>query len=189
MSIMTRFVRIFKADIHGVMDQLEDKGLLLKQYLRDMEAALEQKKARLQKVNVSRNQALRERDRYHREINKLEQDLEVALKRNKDNIARLLIKKIKPLNRLREDIEAHIATLDLEIAKFEECIDQQHIQYEQLKQQASEYFHQAEQKEWEKTISDFMPGNITQELTEEEVELELIQRKETLRAQTGGHAQ
>ena len=33
MSIMTRFVRIFKADIHGVMDQLEDKGLLLKQYL------------------------------------------------------------------------------------------------------------------------------------------------------------
>ena len=86
MGIMTRFVRIFKADIHGVMDQLEDKGLLLKQYLRDMEAALEQKKARLQKVNVSRNQVLRERDRYHREINKLEQDLEVALKRNKDNI-------------------------------------------------------------------------------------------------------
>jgi phage shock protein A len=189
MGIMTRFVRIFKADIHGVMDQLEDKGLLLKQYLRDMEAALEQKKARLHKVNVSRNQARRERDRYHQEINKLEQDLEVALKRNKDNIARLLIKKIKPLTRLREDIEAHIATFDMEIAKFEECIDQQHIQYEQLKQHATEYFHQAEQKEWEKTISDFPSGNITQELTEEEVELELIQRKETLKAQTGGHAQ
>ena len=189
MGIMTRFVRIFKADIHGVMDQLEDKGLLLKQYLRDMEAALEQKKARLHKVNVSRSQALRERDRYHQGINKLEQNLEVALKRNKDNIARLLIKKIKPLARLLEDIEAHIATLDLEIAKFEECIDHQHIQYEQLKQQATAYFHQAEQKEWEKTFSDFPSGNITQELTEEEIELELIQRKETLKAQTGGHAQ
>ena len=189
MSIMTRFVRIFKADIHGMMDQLEDKGLLLKQYLRDMEAALEQKNARLQKVNVSRNQALRERDKYHQEINKLEQDLEVALNRNKDHIARLLIKKIKPLASLREDIEAHVAALDLEIAKFQECIDQQNIQYEKLKQRASEYFHQAEQKEWEKNYSDFPLGNISQELTEEEIELELIQRKETLKAQTGGHAQ
>ena len=189
MGIMTRFVRIFKADIHGVIDQLEDKGLLLKQYLRDMEAALEQKKARLQKVKVSRNQALRQRDRYQQEIDKLEQDLEVALKRDKDNIARLLIKKIKPLTRLRKDIEAQIATLDLEIARFKEGIDQQQIQYEQLKQHATEYFHQAEQKEWEKTMPDFIPGNFTQELTEEEVELELIQRKEKLRAQTGGHAQ
>jgi phage shock protein A len=189
MGIMTRFVRIFKADIHGVMDQLEDKGLLLKQYLRDMEVALEQKKARLKKVNVSRNQALRERDKYHQEIKNLEQDLEVAIKRNKDNIARLLIKKLKPLTRLREDIEGHIGTLDQEIAQFEECIDQQHFQYEQLKQRATEYFYQAEQKEWEKTFADFLPGSITQELTEEEVELELIQRKETLSAKTGGNTQ
>lgn len=189
MGIMTRFVRIFKADIHGVMDQLEDKGLLLKQYLRDMEAALEQKKARLQKVNVSRNQALRERDKYHQEIQKLEQDLEVAIKRNKDNLARLLIKKLKPLARLREDIESHIGTLDQQIARFEKCIDQQYFQYKQLKQRATEYFYQAEQKEWEKTYSDFLPGSIAQELTEEEVELELIQRKEKLRVKTGGHTQ
>jgi len=40
MGITTRLVRIFKADLHGVMDQLEDQGLLLKQHLRDMQAAL-----------------------------------------------------------------------------------------------------------------------------------------------------
>ena len=34
MGIMTRFMRLCKADMHGVIDRLEDKGLLLKQYLR-----------------------------------------------------------------------------------------------------------------------------------------------------------
>ena len=32
MGIMTRIMRLCKADLHGVMDQLEDKELLLKQY-------------------------------------------------------------------------------------------------------------------------------------------------------------
>ena len=70
MGILTRVLRIFKADIHGVMDQLEDKGLLLKQYLRDMAEALEQKEAGLKKMNLSRSQAQRERDKYNQDIEK-----------------------------------------------------------------------------------------------------------------------
>ena len=29
MGIMTRFIQLCRADIHGVMDQIEDKGLLM----------------------------------------------------------------------------------------------------------------------------------------------------------------
>jgi phage shock protein A len=187
MGIVTRFVRIFKADIHGVMDQLEDKGLLVKQHLRDMREALEQKEAGLKKMTASRGQALLERDKYKQEIDKLEQDLAVAIKRDKDNIARMLIKKLKPLIGLRDDIEGHIGTLDREIARFKDCIEQQTLQYEQLKHRAREYFHHAEQRQWGKTLSDFIPTTITRELNDEEVELELIRRKEGLRENTGGH--
>ena len=52
MRIVTRIIRIFKADIHGVIDQLEDQDLLLKQYLRDMEEALHQKEAKLQNLSM-----------------------------------------------------------------------------------------------------------------------------------------
>ena len=86
MGIITRVLRICKADIHGVMDQLEDKELLLKQYLRDMAEALEQKEARLKKMNLSRSHAVRKRDKYNQDIEKLDQDLEVAIKRDKDNL-------------------------------------------------------------------------------------------------------
>ena len=43
MGIMSRMLRLWKADLHGVMDQLEDKALVLKQYLREMEVSLKQK--------------------------------------------------------------------------------------------------------------------------------------------------
>ena len=123
MGLMTRFVRIFKADIHGVMDQLEDKGLLLKQYLRDMEDALAQKENRLGKVAAAQNQTQQASEKYRLEINKLEQDLTVAIKKDKDEIARMLIKKILPLTKLRDDVQHHLDHLDQKIVGIKACID------------------------------------------------------------------
>ena len=40
MGLANRMYRIWKADIHGIMDQMEDKGLLLRQHLREMEEEL-----------------------------------------------------------------------------------------------------------------------------------------------------
>ena len=125
MGITTRLVRIFKADIHGVMDQLEDKGLLLKQYLRDMENALSEKETGLRKITVARALAQQESEDYVLEIEKLEQDLTVALKKDRDDIARLLVKKIIPLKKLRNVVQQHIDNLDREIAAVKDDIDQQ----------------------------------------------------------------
>ena len=183
MGIMTRLIRLFKADIHGVMDQLEDKQLLLKQYLRDMEEALHQKQARLNNMLISRQQASKKCDNYKLEIEKLEQDLAVAIKKDKDMIARMLIKKLKPLTRLRDDVESHIEALDQETNYFKDNIARQRIQYEQLKHSASAYFRKTEQKEWERTAPAFILDGISQELSEEEVDLELLQRKEALSSQ------
>jgi len=182
MGIMTRFVRIFKADIHGVMDQFEDKGLLLKQYLRDMEQSLEQKEIRLHKMIAARNQTRREYDRYSLEIQKLDQDIEAAIKKNKDNIARMLIKKLRPLSKLRDGLQHHLNTLDQEVSGLQDCISRQRVQYDQLKHRATEYFHTAEQNEWEKARSIVSGRGISEEISEEEIELELLQRKEALSA-------
>jgi len=180
MGIMTRVVKVFKADIHGVMDQLEDQGLLLKQHLRDMEEALTHKETKLKKILASRNQTRQELDRYDRQSERLEQDLTVAVQKEKDDIARMLIKKIKPLDDLRNELACHIDTLDEEIARSKDHLEQQQIRYEQLKHRSVEYFHKAEIKEEEKNISALLPDNISGELSEEEIDLELIKRKEAL---------
>ena len=91
MGIVTRVIRIFKADVHGVMDQLEDQGLLLKQHLRDMAEALNHKEVKLNKMLVSRKQAQQEYDKYQQQSQTLEKDLAVAVRKNKDEIAKKII--------------------------------------------------------------------------------------------------
>lgn len=181
MAIFTRIIRLFKADIHGIMDQIEDQGLLLKQYLRDMEESLNQKEAQFKKMVHSRDQAQQAYQTGKKETANLEQDLEVAIKKDRDDIARMLIKKLKPLTRIQADRHSHIERLNQEIDQFKAHVEQQRIQYEQLKQKASEYFHRTETQQWQEPLSALQPGFSSHELSEEEVELELLQRKEAIK--------
>ncbi len=189
MHILKRLARICKADIHGLMDRLEDKDLLLKQYLRDMAAALLQNEVRQKQTIQSRYAAVQKVACTNQEIEKIEQDLEVALRHNKDNIAPLLIKKMRPLIILRTELQHHVDVRDREIALFQESIDQQRQQYEQLKQQAADFFNQSGQTEVNAALPGFVPAPISQELSNEDVELELMRRKDKLIQNYGGTSQ
>jgi len=178
MGIITRFTRLCKADIHGVIDQLEDKGLLLRQVLRDMEEDLDRKEARLQQMRASRDQAHREFERYTQECEKLENDLEAAIEKDKDAIARSLIKKLKPLSWHRDELQRHVKTLEQEIVHFRECVDEQRLQYEQLQLRSREYFHRTRREEWEKVVSGITGYDASREPSDEEIELELLQRRQ-----------
>ena len=180
MGIASRIVNIFKADIHGVMDQFEDQGLLLKQYLRDMEQALNRKEADIARKIAQQNQIQKEHDKYHQQYLSLDSDLTVAVQKGKDNIARMLIRKAKPLVSLRDELGAQLVSLDEELAQIKAHLAQQRLQYEQLKIRSAEYLHRSEMLGREKDMQSIIANKIGAELSEEEVELELLKRKEAL---------
>jgi phage shock protein A len=178
MGIMTRVVRIFKADVHGVMDQLEDQGLLLKQHLRDMAEALNLKEVKLNKMRAFRKQAQQEYDKYQQQSQTLEQDLAVAIRKNKDEIARMLIRKIKPLDSLRDEIAVRIRNLDEEISYYRDHLDQQRLQYDRLKHRSVDFFHKTPMHEWQNDQAEIDHAAKCGEFSDEEIELELLKRKE-----------
>ena len=180
MGIANRIVKIFKADIHGVMDQLEDPGLLLKQYLREMEEALNHKETELAGKIALRNRARKDHDKYHQQYQTLDNDLTAALQRGKDNLARMLIRKTKPLGNLCDELADHVAALDEETTQFKAHLSEQRLQYDQLKIRSAEYFHRTELQVREKDIEGIIPNNIPGDLSEEEIELALLKRKEAL---------
>ena len=184
MAIMTRFLRLCKADIHGVMDQLEDKGLLLKQHLRDMEEELDRRDARLRSMEGYREQAKCQIERHERELEKLEQDLTLAIQKDKDDIARFVIKKLKPLRSHREELRQHMEGLDKEMAQLRSCVEEQRRLYEQLQLKAASFLQKAEREQWEEAISNVVPVRASSEPSGEEVELELLARKEALKGGT-----
>ena len=180
MGIATRFVNIFKADIHGVMDQLEDQGLLLKQYLRDMEEALNQKEVKLAGKIARLDQAKKEHHKYKQQYQSLDHDLTVAVEKGRDNLARMLIRKTQPLGGLRDQLADQVATLTEEISQYKQHLSEQRLQYEQLKIRSAGFFHRAEMHEREKDVRGIVLNNIPGGLSEEEIELELLKRKESL---------
>ncbi len=181
MAILTRIFRLFKADIHGVMDQIEDQGLLLKQHLRDMEESLVQKETKLKQMCFARDQARQDYEKGIKESNNLEQNLEVAIRKDRDDIARMLIKKLKPLAHIQSERCSHIDRLNHETKQFKEDIELQRLKYEQLRQQAANFFHRTEKQNedpiWPAMQADFGVND----LSDEEIELELLQRKEALK--------
>ncbi len=182
MSIMTRVITIFRADIHGVMDQLENQELLLRQHLRDMQAALNQNEARLRAMIAALKQTQTECNRYQHQSEVLERDLAVAVRKNTDGVARKLIRKLKPINGLIDELTGQVRTLEEEISNTRNDVDRQRLQYEQIKHKSAEFFRRNRLQ----TMSHDLPPpefeGLYADLSEEEVELELLKRKEDLGA-------
>ena len=183
MGIMKRFMRLCKADIHGVMDQLEDRGLLLKQHLRDMAEEIGRKEANLRQMVAFREQTQRAYERYTEECEKLDRDIEAAISKDKDDIARLLIKKFKPLASHCDELSRLIQSSEQEIKQFRECVEKQRFQYDQIQLRSKQYLHRLEREEWERTLPTTSRPMVNEDPSEGEVELELLKRKE---ASNGG---
>lgn len=180
MAIMTRLLRLWKADMHGVMDQLEDKALLLKQCLREMESNLRQKQAHLAQLQGLREQLGRDQALRLQEQERLEADIALAVRKEKDEIARMLIRKRMLLEAAHTQLEGRRGHLEEEIQRLAQTITEQQGRYEQLKVKAAAYCQQTEARATENAAAPWdVPAGPTP-ATEAEVELELMRRKESL---------
>lgn len=184
MAIVSRMMRLFKADVHGVMDQLEDKELLLKQCLREMEASLEDKAGRLNRSEQAVRQAESDLVQREAEVQKLENDLDLAVRKERDDIARMLIRKRRSFLGNCEQLKHQIEALSQENNRLSETVARQRLQYDWLKLKVTTFRQQTQSEGFDDIIAPEDTPLAWRAPTEEEIELELLQRKETL--QEGG---
>lgn len=180
MAIMTRMLRLCKADVHGVMDQLEDKELLLKQYLREMEASLDQKERQIGALSQRHRDLRRRIDGHKEEMDKLEADLDLALRKEKDDIARVLIRRRRMLESTCRHLQAQLETLTQEESALAATVADQRLQYDTLKTKAAAYCQQAARAPFPARTDPLSGEWASMDPKEEEIELELLQRKEAL---------
>jgi phage shock protein A len=184
MGVFSRLFRLCKADLHGVMDQLEDKSLLLKQYLREMEASLKHKETRLEQLDQTCGRIRRDLVQRDQESQKLEADLDLAVRKQKDEIARMLIRKRRTIQGGCVQLQRQLDLLLEEKGRVAETLEQQRLEYDRLKVKTAAFCHQAEQQAFEAPAAAVDAAFAWQVPSEEEIELELLQRKEAV--QQGG---
>jgi phage shock protein A len=185
MGIMTRILRLWKADIHGVMDQFEDKELLLKQHLREMDNNLHNREGHLKHISETLHRTRNDLTTRQLEIEKLEKDLTLALTKEKDDIAKLLIRKVRVQQKHCEHMQQQYESMEKEQEQLSQLIEEQKLQYETLKIKAAAFCRQAEQTKFYDANAVSNTTGDTCTIDEEEIELELMRRKENLQKEGG----
>ena len=180
MTIMSRLLRLCKADVHGVMDQLEDKRLLLKQYLREMETELDAKTRRTAALDGNLEQVRNQVVRHSDETARIEEDLEQALVRGRDDIARMLIRRRRSIAAAVRQMEAQVAAMEKEKNRLDEVLAHQRLQYETLKSRTEVYWRHGPDDVFDHAAAAFPAARPETDLSDEAVELELLRRKDAL---------
>lgn len=139
MTVINRVARLFRADMHGLLDSIEEPALLLKQAVREMEAEqvlLQQQAEQMQKQRSLLQTTLQ---RTQKELSQLEEGLMLCLVQDNDDLARALLRKQLYLQRCEEEYQAQLNSSAQKITAAQERIEQQGIELERIRQQATAF--------------------------------------------------
>jgi phage shock protein A len=167
MSLFHRIKTNVKAAAHGVVDALEDRALLLRQYLRDAEAELLCKRGQLQVVETELRSLEREANSTQAELQRFEADAEVALGAGNDELSRFALKGVL-VRRARQRRQA---------ARREELARERQEVSRLLSEQSERYVALKERVEAELQAAGSGCEASFEAISEEQVELELLRRK------------
>jgi phage shock protein A len=168
MSIFNRIKTNVRADAHGLIDALEDRRLLLKQCVRDAEAELVRKRAKLQLLEQDLRQLEREEKATASELSSFELDARTALAAGNDELSRYALKAVLVRRaRQRRQVERR-EELSRAQGELTRTLAEQSERFEALKERVNAELL-AESGEG--------PGARAEVVTDEQVELELLRRK------------
>jgi len=179
MGFLTRVTTLLKADAHGMVDAVEDRALLLKQHLREAEAELERKRARKEALESEQRELSEEAGRAEKEIARLEDDISLAMKGEKEELARFAIKKLLTFRHRREQAKRQIQRITEEREELVKALEKQERELEELRIRVKGYLAKVRfQYETE-------PLFVEPVIEEQDVELELLRRKQSASAKGG----
>jgi|SRR6185295_7404888 len=171
MKLFDRIATLLKADAHELVESLEERVLLLKQYLREAEHALDQKRWRLDAVREEEKRLGETIARHEGEMRALDEDVALALGGGKDELARFAIRRLIPRRKELAALRAQLAERSAEAAVLTERVEQQQVQLDALRTRVRGELAR------EATSTGDSPFFGEPPVADEEVELELMRRR------------
>ena len=124
MALVTRMSRLFTADLHAVLDRLEEPDVLLKQAIREMEDDIALREQRIRWLDHKREEAIRHCAQIDDEIAEIAAQLDVCFESDAEQLVRTLLKRRleseQLAKRLRSRADANAEALAAEHVQLEE---------------------------------------------------------------------
>jgi phage shock protein A len=136
MALINRMSRLFTADVHAVLDRIEEPDVLLKHAVREMEEELARGEQRVRAL-THEHEALGERQRRSEALRaELDLELDVCFDNGNEELARKVIKRRLETERLERHVVERRAALAKELAQTRAAVEEQREQLDVMRQKA-----------------------------------------------------
>ncbi len=136
MALINRISRLFRADFHAVLDQIEEPEALLKQAIRDMEDDLAGTEQRIALCAHDQEALSVRKSEFDTAIAEIDAQLDLCFESEKDDLAKGLIKKKLEANRIRKRLDAKHAANEKYLDEQRAMLDENRATLEGLRQKA-----------------------------------------------------
>jgi len=172
-KLFDRITTLLKADAHGVIESLEERSLLLKQYVREAEIELNQKCARLEAVREDEKRLREQLTRQEDEVRSLDEDIALALAGGKDDLARFAIRRLIPRRNALAALRAQIEQRHAEEQALADRVAAQQAQFDSLRARVRAELART------RDVSPPAMWPCDAGVADEEVEIELMRRRQS----------
>lgn len=134
MALITRITRLFRADMHAVLDRIEEPEAILKQSIREMDAAIEQDQVQMKTLrheSIKINDRLKELDRSHEQLN---HELEICFEHQNEMLARKIIRRRLEVQHYAQMLTDKQEKIKININDIKSRLDENLIRTETIKQ-------------------------------------------------------
>ncbi|WP_455234010.1 PspA/IM30 family protein [Thiogranum longum] len=136
MALITRVSRLFRADLHAVLDRIEEPDVLLKQAVREMEEELARDEQRVRLLSHEQDQLSARRDEIDQSLDEIDEELDLCFASGKDDLARTLVKRKLETQRFRKQLLRRRGTLEESLNALNARLNENRVQLDSMRQKA-----------------------------------------------------
>ena len=136
MALISRVSRLLRADLHAVLDHLEEPDVLLRQAVREMEEALASDGARRKRLRHEHEHLTRRQHDLQQALANIDGELDVCFEAEEHDLARSLCRRKLETEQILETVSRRRATMTRELEALEERCREQQLRFESMRQKA-----------------------------------------------------
>ncbi len=176
MALINRMARLFTADMHAVLDRMEEPAVLLRQAVREMEAAVAASERHIAALEQERSSLASRRQQLEVAITELVSQLDVCFASASDELARKLIRRRLHNERHVRHLADRMAAADATLATARQEVAVQREQLDGVRQKAALFDDRDDTESRQHEAFDIYGDGIT--VGDDEVEVAFLREKQ-----------
>jgi phage shock protein A len=136
MALINRMSRLFTADVHAVLDRIEEPDVLLKHAIREMEDELAHSEQRVRQLEHEREALVERHRKVQAALAELVSQLDVCFANANEELARKVVKRKLETEKLGQHVAERGASIAKELSERRALVDEQRERLDVLRQKA-----------------------------------------------------